>query len=150
GDSCTVRIDLSANLGAPGERSFTTGLPAAEGPVGVTGVSATTAAPLTVDPRAQTINFAGPGDTPLSASPLTLFATASSGLSVSFGSATPSICTVDGTSLTLLQMGTCTVEADQTGNTLWAPAPTVSRSFTVTPPVFSLVSLPPTGLKVGV
>src|SRR5690606_35864736 len=32
GDSCTVRIDLSANLGAPGERSFTTGLPAAEGP----------------------------------------------------------------------------------------------------------------------
>ena len=43
-------------------------------------------------------------------------ATATSGLAVTFTSATPSVCTVSGTSVSYVAAGTCTVRADQAGN----------------------------------
>jgi hypothetical protein len=54
--------------------------------------------------------------------PLTLTASASSGLTVSFTSLTPSVCTVSGTSATLVNAGTCTIQASQAGNNLYAAA----------------------------
>jgi hypothetical protein len=42
-------------------------------------------------------------------------ATASSGLPVSFASATPAVCTVDGSSVTIKTGGSCTVTASQDG-----------------------------------
>jgi trimeric autotransporter adhesin len=70
---------------------------------------------------AQTIN-----------STVALTATASSGLPVSFNSNTPGICTIAGSAASLLAFGTCTVQANQIGNSVYAAAPTVTQSFTVT------------------
>jgi streptogramin lyase len=64
-------------------------------------------------------------------STFTLTATASSGLPVTYNSATPTICTVSGAEATLLALGTCSIEANQIGNTTYVPAPMVSQSFTV-------------------
>jgi hypothetical protein len=41
------------------------------------------------------------------------------------------VCTVSSTTLTLLATGTCTVVASQAGNSFYAAAPSVTRSFTV-------------------
>jgi hypothetical protein len=41
------------------------------------------------------------------------------------------VCTVSGTTVTLLTVGTCTIVASQAGNATYAAAPSVSRSFTV-------------------
>ena len=59
------------------------------------------------------------------------YALATSGLPVSFSNATPSVCTVTGTTVTLLALGTCTINADQGGNSDFPAAPQVQLSFTV-------------------
>jgi hypothetical protein len=63
--------------------------------------------------------------------PLTLSATASSGLTVGFSSLTPLVCTVSGATATFIKAGTCSVEAAQPGNTVYGNAPVVKQSFTV-------------------
>ena len=52
-------------------------------------------------------------------------------LAVTLSSTTPTVCTVSGSTINLLTVGTCTIKADQAGNTTYNPAPTVSRSFGV-------------------
>lgn len=90
----------------------------------------------------QTITFANPG-AQVYGTPLNLVATASSGLTVGFSSATPSVCTVGGTTATFVNVGTCTIDANQPGDAAYAAAPQVVQSFTVSPigvaatPVFS-------------
>jgi hypothetical protein len=86
-----------------------------------------------VSPIAQTIAFGPLPDQQLGAAPITLGATASSGLAVSFASATASVCAVNGNTLTLLTTGVCTVTASQAGNATYAAATSVSQSFTVNP-----------------
>jgi hypothetical protein len=78
----------------------------------------------------QTITFNNPG-TQTVGTPLTLAATASSGLTVSFASQTTSVCTVSGTAATFLVAGTCTIQATQAGNGTYAAATPVAQSFTV-------------------
>ena len=85
---------------------------------------------FTVAKASQTITFANPGTQ--TKSPVTVRATASSGLAVTFSSATSSVCSAGGTngaSITLVKAGTCTVEANQAGNATYNPAPEVSQSF---------------------
>jgi hypothetical protein len=79
---------------------------------------------------AQTITFANPGAQTVG-TPLTLSATASSGLTVAFTSTTTSACTVAGTQATFLTPGTCTIDANQAGNSTYAAATMVPQSFTV-------------------
>lgn len=76
--------------------------------------------------------------------PYAVAASASSGLTVSFTSATPAVCTVSGTSVSYVAAGTCTVNADQGGNALWAAAPQATQSFLVT-----TAPTAPTGLAVS-
>jgi hypothetical protein len=64
-------------------------------------------------------------------SSLTLSATASSGLAVSFSSQTASVCTVSGNAASFIAAGTCTLVANQAGNASYEAAPTVTRNFTV-------------------
>lgn len=79
----------------------------------------------------QSISFGNPGSQTLGTSP-TLTATASSNLAVSFTSATSSVCTVTtGGVLTLVTTGTCTIDANQGGDTNWNTAAQVAQSFTV-------------------
>ena len=62
---------------------------------------------------------------------LPLTATASSGLPVSYSSSNPDIATVSGDTLLLLAAGRCTVTATQSGDSIWLPAPSISRTLTV-------------------
>ena len=61
----------------------------------------------------------------------TLSATASSGLAVTFDSNTPTICTVAGSTVSYLAVGTCTVTADQAGDATYNPAPQVTLNIGV-------------------
>ena len=81
----------------------------------------------------QTINFPQPPDKNPGAPDFTVSATATSGLPVSFSSKTLSVCTVSlAGRVHLLKVGTCTLAADQDGNSNYNAAPQVTRSFTVT------------------
>ena len=73
---------------------------------------------------------AGAADTSVG-TPVTLQATASSGLPVSFRSATPLVCTVSGTIVTTVAAGVCTITASQAGNTEFAAAPDRARAFQI-------------------
>ena len=112
-------------------------------PVTVTGtfgsITATTSIALTVgSPTAQTITFANSGAQTLGTT-LSLNATASSGLPVTFTSSTASVCSVNNSAATasLIAAGTCTLTASQAGNGTYSAATAVTNSFTVStlPPV---------------
>jgi DNA-binding beta-propeller fold protein YncE len=78
----------------------------------------------------QTITFA-PIATQTAAKTITLQATASSALAVSFQSATPAVCTVTGKTASLIAYGFCQIQAWQGGNSKYFAAPTVTREFGV-------------------
>ncbi|HEV8553537.1 MAG TPA: FG-GAP-like repeat-containing protein [Casimicrobiaceae bacterium] len=94
--------------------------------------NATQAFNIVIAPAAQTISFGTLANQVFSATPISLTATASSGLAVSFASLTTSVCTVAGNSVTLVTVGTCTIQATQVGNANYSAAPSVNQSFTVT------------------
>ena len=79
---------------------------------------------------AQTITFTPPDGTALGR-PVTLSASATSGLDVSYRTDTPAVCTVSGVTATPATAGTCTITASQPGNDNYAPAQGISRSFPV-------------------
>ncbi|CAA9432864.1 MAG: hypothetical protein AVDCRST_MAG03-3368 [uncultured Rubrobacteraceae bacterium] len=58
-------------------------------------------------------------------------ASADSGLDVSLGSATPAKCSINDGSVSILEAGTCTIEASQGGNANYNAATSVSRSFEI-------------------
>jgi hypothetical protein len=81
----------------------------------------------------QTITFnplanAAYGDTPIS-----LTATASSGLSVSYASSNTNVATVSGSTLTIVGAGSTNITASQAGNGSYNPASDVIQPFTVNP-----------------
>src|SRR5262249_24967882 len=68
-------------------------------------------------------------------SPFAVGATASSGLTISFSTTPPAVCTsggAGGATITLVGPGTCTVQASQGGNANYNPAPSITQSFNVT------------------
>ncbi len=92
----------------------------------------------------QSIAFGPLADQTLGAAPLSLSATASSGLPVSFA-VTAGPATLNGTTLTLTGTGSVTVQATQVGNTIYGAAAPVSQTFTVNPlpPAIQTLSFPP-------
>ena len=80
---------------------------------------------------ANTIDFQPPGNISVGAGPFNLNATASSGLGVTFASATPGVCSVSGTKVTLEQTGACTIVASQPGNLAFPAAAPVAQTFAV-------------------
>jgi RHS repeat-associated protein len=100
---------------------------------------------FSVTKGSQTINFTAPGNHALGSGTFTLTATATSGLTVTFASLTTSICTVNVRTVTLVAVGTCTIQASQAGNANWNAAPNVNQSFTVTPAVqtINFPAIPP-------
>jgi sugar lactone lactonase YvrE len=88
---------------------------------------------FTVSPAPQTITFNALGNVTFGVAPFSISATATSGLTVSFASTTTTVCTVSGSTVTILAGGTCSITASQPGNTNYAGAPSVTRSFTVGP-----------------
>jgi uncharacterized protein (TIGR03437 family) len=86
---------------------------------------------FTVNPAPQTITFGALSDLSSGAAPFTVDATASSGLAVSFASTTTSVCTVSGSTVTIVAGGSCSITASQAGNANYAAATPVTRGFTV-------------------
>ena len=89
----------------------------------------------------QSISFVGIGKSIIPA-PLTqllgaktvaLSATASSTLTVAFISASATVCTVSGSTVTMLTIGDCTINANQSGGSGFDAAPQVSQTFTILP-----------------
>ena len=71
---------------------------------------------------ANNITFTSPGDLKIDDMPPALRATSASGLPVSLTSTTTTICTVSGTTLTLLSGGECEIVAKQDGNSDYVAA----------------------------
>jgi hypothetical protein len=80
--------------------------------------------------RNQTIDFPAPGDQTYGVAPITLTATASSELPVSY-TVTAGPATVLGEVLTIAGAGSVTIQASQAGNASWNAASPVSRTITV-------------------
>ena len=85
-----------------------------------------------VTKESQTITFGALSNQVLGAAPFKVSASASSGLTVAFNSQTAVVCTVSGTTVTLLTVGTCTIQATQAGSTNYSVAAPVNQSFQVT------------------
>ncbi len=77
----------------------------------------------------QTITF-GTIPQQMTGTPLTLTATTSSNLPVTYTSGTPSVCVVSGSTVTFLSAGTCSITSSQSGNGNYAAA-SVTQSFSV-------------------
>lgn len=86
---------------------------------------------LTVLLPAQTIAFTQPLNLVLGSTPASLSATATSGATVAFGSTTTGVCTVSGSTLTILTAGTCSITASQAGNGSFSAASDVVKSFSI-------------------
>jgi hypothetical protein len=86
---------------------------------------------LTVTQASQTITFNAPASpVTYGVSPISLSATANSGLAVTF-SVSSGPCTVSASTLTVTGAGTCLVAANQAGNADYSAAPQVTQSLTV-------------------
>jgi hypothetical protein len=130
-----VSTDPSANAARSETASVTTATDGGAGPDPNT--------PPVPTQAPQTIEFGAIADQPLAAQHVALSATASSGLPVTFESATAETCTVDGNTVDLVAAGICTILANQAGNNDYQAAATVSRSFAVlakTPQTISLAN----------
>jgi hypothetical protein len=79
---------------------------------------------------AQTVNFASIADVTLGSAPFSVSPTASSGLGVVITSEDPAVCSVSGSTLTILALGTCAVVAAQGGNSQFIPA-SATQTFRV-------------------
>ena len=93
--------------------------------------AATVTSSLQVSGLPQSITFGAIAPIAVGSS-TTLSASASSGLAVTFSSQTPSVCSLNGSTMLALAAGTCTVAADQAGDgSYWAAAPTVKQSASI-------------------
>ncbi|TQV89519.1 Calx-beta domain-containing protein [Aliikangiella coralliicola] len=79
----------------------------------------------------QTITFPAPADQTYDVGSINVAATATSGLSVSFSSNSLSICSVSGSTVSILNVGTCSITASQSGNASYNAAVNVTQTFTV-------------------
>jgi len=142
-----VAITSYTATSSPGNHTGTS----STGPITVTGltngesytftVTATNSAALTGAPSAasnavvpkgnQTITFANPGTQNFSDTLSLAQASSTSGLPLTFTSQTPAVCSVTSATVTFSSGGTCTIDADQPGNSAYLPAITITQSFTV-------------------
>jgi hypothetical protein len=139
--SCTIVVDFKPPSNGPYTATLSVADNASGSPQTLTLNGTGTPAALTP----QTITF-GTIAAQTVGTPLTLSASASSGLTVAFNSTTTGVCTVSGTQATFLTTGTCTIDANQSGNSTYSAAPLVPQSFTVNaaPATAPAVSISPT------
>ena len=86
---------------------------------------------FTVGKAHQSITFNPPAAQAMTDGSVTLGATASSGLSVSYISNSTGICTVAGNAVTFVSAGTCDLTAQQAGDSNYLAANNVMGSFSI-------------------
>jgi PKD repeat protein len=136
----------SHTYGAPGTYTVTLTVTDNGGETGATNHSVTVKGPQTI-----TFTSTPPGSATVGGAPYAVTATASSGLPVTFSSATPSVCSISGSTVSFVGVGTCTVAADQAGDAEYEPAPQAQQSFAVEkrPQTITFTSTPPGSATVG-
>jgi len=108
---------------------------------------ASTSATFTLRTRqSQAITLSQLSSVSVNSTPQAFTATASSGLTVSVSSSTPSVCTISSGTVRAVGRGTCTVVASQGGNASFLPAPDLSQSFTITGLAQSITFTQPSSL----
>lgn len=99
------------------------------------GTSKGVAKQVFVNEKSQSIKFesSSPGSAAVGGSSYSVSAKASSGLAValSIEASSSSVCSISGATVSFIGMGTCTIDADQAGNSEWEPAPRAQQSFFV-------------------
>lgn len=119
-DNITYTFDLTANSGAPAATNqVVVNLSGVTNSGSEAGIGTAVSNNYTVGPISQTITFgAQTGRTFVSGGTFALspLASASSGLAVAYSSLTTGVCTVSGSVVTMISVGTCTVAANQAGN----------------------------------
>ena len=86
---------------------------------------------ITVVGQSQSIAFTSLSNVVMGTDPVTLSATASSGLNVAFAASPTSVCSTDGKTLVFVSVGRCTVTASQSGSETFEAATPVARALTV-------------------
>ena len=91
---------------------------------------------FTVSKGVQTINFGAMATKYMGDSAITINATSNVKLPLTFVSSTPANCTIrNGTAVTILALGTCTITASQAGNSSYTAATSVTQSFSIASPL---------------
>jgi hypothetical protein len=108
---------------------------------------------FTVAHASQTVSFtsSAPTNATVGGATYTPTASATSALTVAItvDSSSSTICSISSGKVSFQSVGTCTLDANQSGNTTYSPAAQVQQSFTVSQaPVFT-VKTPPTTATVG-
>ena len=125
-----VASDQGASFLTDSSRNALVATPGADG--GRANVTSSTNVPTGfVNRTPQTISFPDLSSITLGGTAPTPAATASSNLTVAYSSATASVCTVTGSTITVLTIGTCTINANQAGNGTYSPATQVQKSFLI-------------------
>ncbi len=102
-----------------------------------TGLTANiTAAPLVP----QTITFNALANVVYGDANFNLTATASSGLTVSYVSSNTNVATITGNVVTIVGVGTTTITASQSGDSVYDAAPSVNQTLTVTPKALTVTA----------
>jgi hypothetical protein len=145
GSSFPVAITFTPSASEAGPYNTTmTATNAADGDTGTFPVSGTAAIAQTItvtSPAAATTKVA------FGVAPIALAATATSGLPVVFTTTTPTVCTgLNTDTVTFINNGTCTIDANQAGNSEYAPAPQKVVTFTVTAATQKLSNCTPTSI----
>lgn len=92
---------------------------------------------FTVHKANQSILFGSLSDKLTTDAPFAISASASSGLAVAFTTQTPTVCTIVGDVVTLLDKGLCTMRAAQPGNDNYNAASSLEQSFVVRNPTLT-------------
>lgn len=109
--------------------------------------SVATSATFVITKADQTISITDPGAKTYSVGgTFTISATATSSLTVSFGSSTTSICTVSGTTVTIVGAGTCRITADQAGDGSYNAAPQATQDVVISPAATTVTWSPTTAV----
>jgi hypothetical protein len=101
--------------------------------------------------QAQTISFASLPNRVYGEPAFGVSASATSQLPVSFTAGPAGVCSVNGSTVSVLGVGTCSVTASQAGNESWLAAPNVTQMFQITPAptTTTLTSEPPGQVEFG-
>lgn len=103
--------------------------------------TATVSQNVMVSLRPQAISFNKIPTSETQGLSLALTASATSGLPVGFASLTTSICTVASGTVNLLNPGTCTIQASQPGNSIYAATSVIQSTLVI--PAFTITPNPP-------
>ena len=97
----------------------------------------------------QTLTFPSLNNMVFASADQSLGATSTSGLAITYQSDTSQICSIVSDKVHTLAVGTCTITASQSGNTLFNAASALSRSLTISQATNTITFTRPTSIAVG-